>query len=146
MKCGGGFSWGLVSKPDSKSTAMRKVCACACVCVYHICGVGELIASIMQIRLRKAPQWEAKTHVLFHRWSMIMCWRTKSPIGLSYVHMIIGYGLYIQGCSGDEFITARFLKQTHRQHQEMSIKAFNMYNMKQAVLCRWQEHGLSGHL
>ena len=39
-----------------------------------------------------------------------------------------------------------FPKRTHRQHQEMSIKAFNMYNMKQAVLCRWQEHGLSGHL
>ena len=110
------------------------------------------------------PIEKPKTHVPSHRRSKIMCWRTKSPIGPSYFYVIVGYGLYILGWSGnplvtsishgnelvsawlDTFITARFPKELidtrkyllrHLIHETWNKQCYTVHrNMAKAGICR----------
>ena len=108
MKCGPGLFLGISVKARLQvqmnvkivcgSTYMRTTYA---VSVYYYL-YDESTTGRSYARF---PNEKPKTHVPSHRRSIVMCWRTKNPTGLSYVHVIIGYDLYIQGWSGDQWVT-----------------------------------------
>ena len=69
------------------------VCMCTTYAVLVYCCIYS--ANMAGRSYTRFPIEKLKTHAPPHRRSMIMCWETKSLIRLSYVHVMVSYGLYL---------------------------------------------------